>query len=70
MSRELLYRELLKTQQEIAEEKRRRLELCTEVDINIFVGTGARLTIDDLMARLQTCGEEKEAELKLILDKL
>ena len=70
MSRELLYRKLLKTQQQIAEEKRRRLELFTEVVINIFVGTGARLTIDDLKARLQTCGEEKEADLKLIWDKL
>ena len=40
MSRELLYRKLLETQQQIAKEKRRRLELCTEVIINIFVGTG------------------------------
>ena len=70
MSRELLYRKLLETQQQIAKEKRRRLELCTEVIINIFVGTGARLAIQDLMVRLQMCGEEEEVELKLILDKL
>ena len=70
MSRELLYRKLLETQQQIAKEKRRRLELCTEVIINIFVGTGARLAIQDLMVRLQMCGEEEEVELKLILEKL
>ena len=69
MSREL-YRKLLEMQQQITEEKRRRHQLCTELVINIFVGTGDRFTIEDLKVRLQACGEEKEAELKLILDKL
>ena len=71
MSREFLG-ELLNIQQQIAEEKRRRLQLCTEIVLNIFVELGGRWTIDDLKIRLRTRGGDpmEDQELKVILDNL
>ena len=71
MAREFL-EELVHTQQQIAEEKRRRLQLCTEIVLNIFVELGGRWTIDDLKIRLRTRGGDpmEDQELKVILDNL
>ena len=72
MSRELR-RELLETQQQIAEEQHRRLVLFTEVIINIFVEIGGRWTIEDIKLHLRNGGDqcdEADRELELILDNL
>ena len=71
MAREFL-EELVHTQQQIAEEKRRRLQLCTEIVLNIFVELGGRWTIVDLNCHLSMRGGEPTAdpELEVILDNL
>ena len=71
MAREFL-EELFHTQQQIAEEKRRRLQLCTEIVLNILVELGGRWTIDDMKVHLRMRGGEPTAdrELEVILDNL